>query len=100
LLYLFSEVANAVLFGYYLPMIKKFQAIGGSLGLVIEKPVAELFGIDRDTAFELTTEGADILKIRILRNPVEEKKKRDAKIDEIMKDTKQRFGKMMKNLAK
>jgi hypothetical protein len=78
-------------------MIKKFQAIGGSLGLVIEKPVAELFGIDRDTAFELTTEGADILKIRILRNPVE---KRDAKIDEIMKDTKQRFGKMMKNLAK
>ena len=31
--------------------------LGDSLGLVIERPVLELLGIDRDTALEVRTDG-------------------------------------------
>ncbi|HYH98347.1 AbrB/MazE/SpoVT family DNA-binding domain-containing protein [Hyalangium sp.] len=38
-------------------MIKKLTALGDSLGLVIEKPILDLLGIDEDTPLEVKTNG-------------------------------------------
>lgn len=38
-------------------MRKKLSAIGNSLGLVVEKPILALLGIDRTTELEMTTDG-------------------------------------------
>lgn len=52
-------------------MGKKLSAIGNSLGLVIEKPILELLGIDRETELEMTTDG-----VRLIIEPVRERQKR------------------------
>ena len=38
-------------------MIKKLVPIGNSLGIVIDKPILELLGMDRDTEIEVSTDG-------------------------------------------
>ncbi|MBF5046042.1 AbrB/MazE/SpoVT family DNA-binding domain-containing protein [Aggregicoccus sp. 17bor-14] len=38
-------------------MKKKLTPIGNSLGLVLDKPLLELLGIDRETELELLTDG-------------------------------------------
>jgi antitoxin component of MazEF toxin-antitoxin module len=52
-------------------MKKKLSAIGNSLGIVIEKPILELLGIDRDTELEMTTDGR-----RLIIEPGPDRKKR------------------------
>ncbi len=42
-------------------MIKKLTAIGNSLGLIIEKPILELLGIDKDTLLEVKTDGEALI---------------------------------------
>ena len=54
-------------------MRKKLSAIGNSLGLVIEKPILELLGIDRETELEMTTDGE-----RLIIEPVRRRRKRIA----------------------
>jgi antitoxin MazE len=89
-----------VIYGYNkfeVLMKKNLTAIGGSLGLIIDKPIAELYGLDRNTQVEVTPK-EDGLNIRFLK----EKAPR-ASDDEVMKAAKginKRYGKMMKNLAK
>ena len=78
-------------------MKKNLTAIGSSLGLIIDKPIAELYQLDRDTVVEVTPK-EDGLNLRFLK----EKAPR-AGNDEVMKAAKginKRYGKMMKNLAK
>jgi antitoxin component of MazEF toxin-antitoxin module len=38
-------------------MIKKLTPIGNSLGLIIDKPILELLGFDRDTPLKISTDG-------------------------------------------
>ncbi len=38
-------------------MIKKLTPIGNSLGLIIERPILSLLGIERNTSLEITTDG-------------------------------------------
>ncbi len=38
-------------------MRKRLTPIGNSLGLIIEKPILNLLGIDRNTELEITTDG-------------------------------------------
>lgn len=71
-------------------MIKKFTAVGGSVGLIFDKPILELFQIGKDTPCEITPDG-DGFKIRIIRDDL---------IKDAMDDAHRRFGKMFKNLAK
>ena len=52
-------------------MRKRLTAIGNSLGLVIEKPILELLGIDRETELEMTTDGE-----RLIIEPVRTRKKK------------------------
>ncbi len=78
-------------------MKKYLTAIGGSLGFIIDKPIAELYQLDRNTQIEVTPK-EDGLNIRFLK----EKAPRAAD-DEVMKaggDINKRYNKMMKNLAK
>lgn len=78
-------------------MKKNLTAIGGSLGFIIDKPIADLYRLDRNTQIEVTPK-EDGLNIRFLR----EKAPRAAD-DEVMKaaaGVNKRYRKMMKNLAK
>jgi len=52
-------------------MKKQLSAIGNSLGIVIEKPILELLGIDRDTELEVTTDGQ-----RLIIEPLRKRRKR------------------------
>jgi antitoxin component of MazEF toxin-antitoxin module len=47
-------------------VIKKLVAIGNSQGIIIERPILDLLGIDRDTPLEVKTDGEG-LHIRPLR---------------------------------
>ena len=42
-------------------MRKKLSAVGNSLALIIEKPILELLGIDRDTELEIKTDGEGLI---------------------------------------
>jgi antitoxin MazE len=52
-------------------MRKKLATIGNSLGFVIDKPILELLKIDRDTEFEVTTDGR-----RLVFEPISPEKRR------------------------
>ena len=54
-------------------MRKKLSAIGNSLGIVIEKPILELLGIERDTELDMRTDGE-----RLIIEPI--RKARKAKV--------------------
>ena len=47
-------------------LLKKLAPIGNSLGLVLERPILDLLGIDRDTMLEIRTDG-DTLVIKPVR---------------------------------
>ena len=79
-------------------MKKHLTAIGSSLGFIIDKPIAELYQLDRNTIVEVTPK-EDGLNIRFVR----EKAPARATDEEVLKaadDINKRYGKMMKNLAK
>ena len=42
-------------------MIKTLTAVGNSLGLIIDKPILELLGIDKDTLLEVKTDGEGLI---------------------------------------
>jgi hypothetical protein len=92
-----SPLNNYIIGSEVIAMKKNLTAIGSSLGLIIDKPIAELYQLDRNTVVEVTPK-EDGLNIRFLK----EKAPR-AGDDEVMKaagDINKRYGKMMKNLAK
>ena len=78
-------------------MKKNLTAIGGSLGFIIDKPIAELYQLDRDTQIEVTPK-EDGLNIRFLK----EKAPRagDEEVVKAANGINKRYSKMMKNLAK
>lgn len=38
-------------------LVKKLTVIGNSMGILIERPILDLLGIDRDTPLEVRTDG-------------------------------------------
>ncbi len=44
-----------------MPLLKMLTVVGNSLGLVIDRSVLDLLGIDRETDLELTTDGRAII---------------------------------------
>jgi antitoxin component of MazEF toxin-antitoxin module len=44
-----------------MPLLKKLTPIGNSLGLILDRPVLDMVGIDVDTVVELTTEKGAII---------------------------------------
>lgn len=78
-------------------MKKNLTAIGTSLGFIIDKPIADLYGVDRNTTLEVTPK-EDGLVIRFIKEP-----SNTASDDDVLlqaKDINKRYNKMMKNLAK
>lgn len=41
-------------------MKKTLSPIGNSLGLILDKPLLDLLGIDRETTLEITTDGTSL----------------------------------------
>ncbi|MCM2282304.1 MAG: hypothetical protein NDI61_10725 [Bdellovibrionaceae bacterium] len=76
-------------------MKKQLTAIGGSLGFIIDKPIAELYGLDRNSVIEVTPE-KDGLNIRFIKEP----QVLDEEVEKAAADINKRYKKMMKNLAK
>lgn len=74
-------------------MRKKFSAIGNSLGIVIEKPILELLNLDRDTEFEMTTDGDRLTLV-----PIRKGRKQRVKeaMDEVLRDHASTFRKLAK----
>lgn len=78
-------------------MKKNLTAIGTSLGFIIDKPIAELYGVDRNTVIEVTPK-EDGLNIRFVKEPIN-----TAADDEVLaaaSDINKRYSRMMTNLAK
>ena len=76
---------------------KNLTAIGGSLGFIIDKPIAELYKLDRNTQIEVIPK-EDGLNIRFLREKAP--RASDEEVTKAAGDVNKRYGKMMKNLAK
>lgn len=78
-------------------MKKHLTAIGGSLGFIIDKPIAELYKLDKNTEIEVTPK-EDGLNIRFLTTSTNNAHDND--VMAAAKDINKRYNKMMKNLAK
>ncbi len=78
-------------------MKKNLTAIGGSLGFIIDKPIADLYRLDRNTQIEVTPK-EDGLNIRFLKESAP--RASDNEVKKAAGDINKRYGKMMKNLAK
>jgi antitoxin component of MazEF toxin-antitoxin module len=74
-------------------MRKKLSAIGNSLGIVIEKPILDLLGLDRHSEFEMTTDGDRLMLV-----PIRKPRKQRAKeaLEEVLKDHATTFRKLAK----
>jgi hypothetical protein len=79
-------------------MIKNLTAIGSSLGLIIDKPIAELYQLDRNTVVEITPK-EDGLNIRFLRDQGPARAS-DEEVQKAAIEITKRYSRMMKNLAK
>lgn len=77
-------------------MKKKLSAIGGSLGLVIDKPILELLKINRDTELEITTDGEG-LYLRPIRSATAAP---DMAVDDAFNKITKKYSGALKNLAK
>lgn len=42
-------------------LVKKLTPMGNSLGVLIDRPILDLLGIDRETTLEVTTDGRAII---------------------------------------
>lgn len=78
-------------------MRKNLTSIGGSLGLIIDKAIADLYGIDRTTEVEITPM-QDGLSIRFLKDG--NARASDIEVSKAGADIQKRYGKMMRRLAK
>ncbi|HEX8704295.1 MAG TPA: AbrB/MazE/SpoVT family DNA-binding domain-containing protein [Myxococcaceae bacterium] len=74
-------------------MKKKLTPIGNSLGLVIEKPILELLGIDRDTDLEVLTDGE-----RLVIEPVRQSRKE--RVSQAIEKVLSKHEETMRKLAK
>ncbi len=85
-------------------MKKSLTAIGGSLGIIIDKPIAELYQLDRHTEIEITPK-EDGINIRFIKKSTKDKETTpqvasDEEVMKAAKDINKRYAKMMKKLAK
>lgn len=78
-------------------MKKRLTSIGSSLGLIIDKPIADLYQLDRNTVVEVTPE-KNGLNIRFLVG--NDLRASDEEVIKAAKGINKRYNKMMKNLAK
>jgi hypothetical protein len=78
-------------------MKKNLTAIGGSLGFIIDKPIAELYALDRNTQIEVTPK-EDGLNIRFLKDKAP--RAADGEVMSAAGSINKRYKKMMTNLAK
>ncbi|MFA6034985.1 MAG: AbrB/MazE/SpoVT family DNA-binding domain-containing protein [Myxococcota bacterium] len=74
-------------------MQKRLTAVGNSLGLIIERPILDLLGIDRDTDLDMQTDGEGLI-IRPIRGARASRLKAASK--EVMKSHDDTFSKLAK----
>ena len=73
-------------------MVKTLTKHGNSLALVIDKPILDLLKIDADTPLEVTTDGRSLIV-----SPASAEGR--AKFEAALRDTMQKYPKMLKRLA-
>jgi antitoxin component of MazEF toxin-antitoxin module len=75
-------------------MRKNLTVVGNSLGIIIEKPILDLLGINKETTLEITTDGQ-----RLIIEPVKSDE-RAAKIKEATRRVMKNHDKTLRELAK
>jgi len=75
-------------------MRKSLTVVGNSLGIIIEKPILDLLGINRETQLEMITDGQ-----RLILEPVREIEKAD-KIKSATRRVMKNHDKTLRELAK
>jgi antitoxin component of MazEF toxin-antitoxin module len=75
-------------------MKKNLTVVGNSLGIIIEKPILDLLGINRETQIEMITDGR-----RLIIEPVKEEN-RTAKIKAATRRVMKNHDKALRELAK
>lgn len=75
-------------------MVKKLTKHGNSHALVIDRPVMDLLKINAETPLEISTDGA-VLIVTPVRDEKRQKKFKDA-----LQKTNNKYGRMLKNLAR
>jgi antitoxin MazE len=75
-------------------MKKNLTVIGNSLGIIIEKPILDLLGINKETQLEMVTDGK-----RLILEPVGEEKRAD-KIKAATRRVMKNHDKTLRELAK
>jgi antitoxin MazE len=75
-------------------MKKNLTVIGNSLGIIIEKPILDLLGINKETQLEIITDGK-----RLILEPVSEEN-RTAKIKTATRRVMKNHDKTLRELAK
>lgn len=74
-------------------MIKKLVAHGNSAALIIDKPILQLLKVDEDAAFEITTDGRNLIL-----SPVEDAR-REKKFRAALEKVNKKHGKTLRKLA-
>lgn len=74
-------------------MIKRLSKVGGSLALVLEKPILDLYNIDQDTSIEVIPE-KDGFRLRVIREDIS-----DDELSRVLEDVNARYKTTLKNLA-
>ena len=74
-------------------MIKRLSKVGGSLALVLEKPILDLYNIDQDTSIEVIPE-KDGFRLKVIRDAVS-----DDELTRVLEDVNARYKTTLKNLA-
>lgn len=74
-------------------MNKKLTDLGNDLALIIDRPILELLGIDKDTELDIKTDGVGLLIIPV--NKIHKKRVSNAteRIMDSSKKTLRKFGK-------
>ncbi len=75
-------------------MRKSLTVVGNSLGIIIEKPILDLLGINRETQLEMITDGQ-----RLILEPIRETEKAD-KIKSATRRVMKNHDKTLRELAK
>ncbi len=75
-------------------MVKKLTKHGNSHALVIDRPIMDLLKINAETPLEISTDGAVLIVTPVL------DEKRQKKFKDALQKTNNKYGRMLKNLAR
>lgn len=82
-----------------MPITKKLMKLGNSYGIVIEKPILELLGINADTPLEISTPNGKILVITPVQEHANDDRGPELSLEEVLQRINEKYGVALRKLA-